>query len=259
MPYYEVANLVTVTKTNMIDEMPCAYGTLRTTALTIRHQVSRRAAQWSQLLQNLTRTHCDVWLQLATTLQYSFTIGYRQSKKNQRNWDRRAICNATRGIGAGRGVICHRGSSDGSDGGRPLWHSHSARTEMFFADVLWDKHSTIPSVLRCLDWLSTISFRTSQPTLFWRFSISFRTPTPSSFGAPQFHSALLNPSSFSAPQLKLDALLFHSALLQHLLWYSSFPHNTPHLALLFSPDSCSHFSSECIIFPLIPPFRFAAS
>jgi len=29
MPYYEVANLFTVTKTNMIDEMPCAYGTLR--------------------------------------------------------------------------------------------------------------------------------------------------------------------------------------------------------------------------------------
>jgi len=29
MPYYEVANLVTVTKTNLTDEMPCAYGTLR--------------------------------------------------------------------------------------------------------------------------------------------------------------------------------------------------------------------------------------
>ena len=29
MPYYEAANLVTVTKTNMIDEMPCAYRTLR--------------------------------------------------------------------------------------------------------------------------------------------------------------------------------------------------------------------------------------
>jgi len=28
MPYYEVANLVTVTKTNMTDEKPCAYGTL---------------------------------------------------------------------------------------------------------------------------------------------------------------------------------------------------------------------------------------
>jgi len=29
MTYYEVATLVTVTKTNMIDEIPCAYGTLR--------------------------------------------------------------------------------------------------------------------------------------------------------------------------------------------------------------------------------------
>jgi len=29
MPYYEVANLVTITKTNVIDEMPSAYGTLR--------------------------------------------------------------------------------------------------------------------------------------------------------------------------------------------------------------------------------------
>jgi len=28
MPYYEVANHMTVTKTNMRDEMPCAYGTL---------------------------------------------------------------------------------------------------------------------------------------------------------------------------------------------------------------------------------------
>jgi len=53
MPYNKVANLVTVTKTNMIYEMPCAYGTLRTTALRIRHQVSQRAAQRSQLLQNL--------------------------------------------------------------------------------------------------------------------------------------------------------------------------------------------------------------
>jgi len=35
MPYYEVANLVTVTKTNIIDEMPCAYGTLRVASGTI--------------------------------------------------------------------------------------------------------------------------------------------------------------------------------------------------------------------------------
>ena len=53
MPYYKVTNLVTVTKMNMIDEMPCAYGTLRTTALRIRHQVSRSAVQRSQLLRNL--------------------------------------------------------------------------------------------------------------------------------------------------------------------------------------------------------------
>ena len=31
MPYYDVANLVTVTKTNLIHEMPCSYGTLRST------------------------------------------------------------------------------------------------------------------------------------------------------------------------------------------------------------------------------------
>ena len=81
-------------------------------------------------------THSDVWSQLATTPQCSFTIGYRQSQKKWGNCDRRAICNATRRFGAGRGVVCHRGGSDGSDGARPLWRSHSARTEMFFADVL---------------------------------------------------------------------------------------------------------------------------
>jgi hypothetical protein len=43
MPYYDVANLVTVTKTNMIDEMLCGYGTLTTTGVVMRHQVSCRA------------------------------------------------------------------------------------------------------------------------------------------------------------------------------------------------------------------------
>jgi len=49
-PYHNVANLVTVTKMNMIDEMPSGYGTLRTTAVRIWHPVSCRAAQRSQLL-----------------------------------------------------------------------------------------------------------------------------------------------------------------------------------------------------------------
>jgi len=54
-------------------------------------------------------------------------------RKKRRNCDRRVMCNTTRGIDAGGGVICYRGVSDGSDGARPLWRSHSARTEMFFA------------------------------------------------------------------------------------------------------------------------------
>jgi hypothetical protein len=54
MPYYHAANLVTVTKTSMIDKMACGYGTIRTAAVRIWHQSSRRAAQRSQMLQNLT-------------------------------------------------------------------------------------------------------------------------------------------------------------------------------------------------------------
>jgi len=54
MPYYDVVNLVTVTKTNMIDEMPCGYGTLKTTGVRIRRQVSRRPEQRSPHLQNFT-------------------------------------------------------------------------------------------------------------------------------------------------------------------------------------------------------------
>jgi hypothetical protein len=44
MPYYDVGNLVTVTKTNMIDEMPCGYETLRSSGVRILHQVSCRPA-----------------------------------------------------------------------------------------------------------------------------------------------------------------------------------------------------------------------
>jgi hypothetical protein len=54
MPNYEVANLVTVTKTNMIHDMPWAYGTLRTTGLLIWQQVSHRPAWRSHPLQTLT-------------------------------------------------------------------------------------------------------------------------------------------------------------------------------------------------------------
>jgi hypothetical protein len=48
MPYYDIANLVTPKKTNLIDEMTCGYGTLRTTVVRIPHYVSHTAAQRSQ-------------------------------------------------------------------------------------------------------------------------------------------------------------------------------------------------------------------
>jgi len=61
MPYYDVANLVTVTKTNMIDEMPCGYRTLRTTGVRIWHQVSRRAcAEVSAALEFSLRACAEV-------------------------------------------------------------------------------------------------------------------------------------------------------------------------------------------------------
>ena len=50
MPYYAIVNLVTVTRMNMTDKMPSGYGTLRTTAVRIWHQVSYWAVRRSQLL-----------------------------------------------------------------------------------------------------------------------------------------------------------------------------------------------------------------
>jgi len=43
MPHYDVANLLTVTKKNLIDEMPCGCGTLRTTGVRIWQETSPRA------------------------------------------------------------------------------------------------------------------------------------------------------------------------------------------------------------------------
>jgi len=68
MPYSEVSNLLTVTKTNMIDEMPCFYGIWRTTGMRMPHHVCCRAVQRSQLLsKSLTDLHrglscSNIWL-----------------------------------------------------------------------------------------------------------------------------------------------------------------------------------------------------
>jgi hypothetical protein len=59
MPHDYVANLVTVTKRNMIDQMACGYRTIRTAVVRIWHQFSGRAASRSQVLQNLTVLHLN--------------------------------------------------------------------------------------------------------------------------------------------------------------------------------------------------------
>jgi len=95
------------------------------------------------------------WDQKMGKIECVFRID-RHSEKKRRNGNRRAICNATGGIDAGRGVIRHRGVSDGSHGAHPLWRSHSARTEMIFADVV---HKVQPSTGRghiSLKWLSSL-------------------------------------------------------------------------------------------------------
>jgi hypothetical protein len=58
MPYYAVANLVTVTKTIMFDEMPCGYGTLRTTGVRIQHQVFRRACAEVSAARDVSHRAC---------------------------------------------------------------------------------------------------------------------------------------------------------------------------------------------------------
>jgi len=80
-------------------------------------------------------THCDVWGQSATTPEWSIKIGNRHKEKKSWNSDQRVIWNATRWISAGWGDICPQGVSNGFDGARALQQSHSARTELFFADA----------------------------------------------------------------------------------------------------------------------------
>jgi len=81
-------------------------------------------------------TYSDVWSQLATTPEWSFTIGDQQNEKKWWNSDQRAIWNAMRWIDAGRRVIRHQGVSDGYDRARPLWRSHSPRTDIFLTDAI---------------------------------------------------------------------------------------------------------------------------
>jgi len=62
-PYYDLANVVTGSKTDMIDEMPCSYRTLGTSAVRICHQVSSRAVQRSQ---QLSKSPADLYRGLSS-------------------------------------------------------------------------------------------------------------------------------------------------------------------------------------------------
>jgi hypothetical protein len=64
MPYYDVANVVSVTKNNMINEMPCGYETLKTTGVKIWHQVSRRACAAVSAAPEVSRRPGQQWQQL---------------------------------------------------------------------------------------------------------------------------------------------------------------------------------------------------
>ena len=57
MQYYDVAKLMTITKTIMIHEMPCGYGTLKTTGVRIWHLVSRRACAEVSAASNCNYTN----------------------------------------------------------------------------------------------------------------------------------------------------------------------------------------------------------
>jgi len=110
-------------------------------------------------------THSDVRSQLATTPECSFKIGDQHSEKTLQNCPWRLICNATHGIDAEHGVIRHPGVSDCSDGAHPLIHSHSARTEMFFADVVWTFQGRVLS-------LSELYFSLTPPNQLLQSGIS---------------------------------------------------------------------------------------
>jgi len=58
----------------MIDKMPCAYGIRRTTAVRIRHQVSRRAALLSQLLSHSPTDLCRGLRCLKIWLSYKWNL-----------------------------------------------------------------------------------------------------------------------------------------------------------------------------------------
>ena len=116
--------------------------------------------------------------------------------------------------------------------------------------LCWESTSQSPLVPLCLDRVLLC--------LHWHSFILFRTPDP----PPPFRrsSASLDSPQFPLARLSIDLALFFlflcSCMTFGALLYSTqhFPSGAP----LF-PGSWSPFSSECIILPFKPQYRFAAS
>jgi hypothetical protein len=58
MAYYDIANLVSLIKTNLIRKIPCGYGTQWTIAVRIRHYASCRGALRSQVAPEVSVDLC---------------------------------------------------------------------------------------------------------------------------------------------------------------------------------------------------------
>jgi len=117
------------------------------------HSVTHRIAIPMQACTQLTDS--DVWSELAKTPEWSLKIGDQQNVKNCWNSDQRVIRNVTHWVDARRGVIRHRGVSDGSNGARPLWRSPFGGKAKYYADgwtclYWWHAWPYLTNHLRCL-------------------------------------------------------------------------------------------------------------
>jgi len=171
MPYYDVANLVTKTKMNMINEMPCGCDTLWTTAVRIWHQVSRRACaevsvapevsrrpgQRSQQLQNLT----ILTVNLVASWRHLHNCRCFRKHLRMLLQSLKAYCKAPGGAGSIRKYLEALVRATGVYG--RLWCGF--QTDLHFADVIPDSYVYV-LLLQLLPLLSPY------PSCAWRLSLT---------------------------------------------------------------------------------------
>ena len=135
MPYYDVANLVTLTKTNQIHEMPCGYRTLRTTA--VRNTALSLPQSCAEVWSCSRSLSCSkIWLSYKSNLVASWMHLHNcrcfQEHLRMLLQSLRALCSAPGGPGS---IWNHFGAPVRSTGvsGR---FACGFRTDLHFADVI---------------------------------------------------------------------------------------------------------------------------